>query len=235
VLSAEIATAALFAVLALFILRRSLPVLMSKEAQLLWAWALFPCIGLLAVDLFLDTHTSLIARYALAGLPAGLLLIAMALSAQTRSANWLFVAALALAWSPALFMMIEGPPRPVHPFPEMAADIKARLGESDLVIVRSIPGGVVGLARYLDPSTLLASRAVRLHDRDPDTDMPALLRGRCLVALVIAHDLGDPSPQLDWLERQAKPVRTVTFSEAPLAEIRYFRPPQGLQGAKDCG
>jgi hypothetical protein len=70
----------LFIVLVLAVATRAPRALLSRDRRLLWFWLLSTCAGPLVFDLLRGTHASLVSRYALAGLPAAMLLAGMAMS-----------------------------------------------------------------------------------------------------------------------------------------------------------
>ena len=81
-------------------LRRDRTAVFSGPRALLWLWALAACTGPVVFDLLRNTSTSLITRYALAGLPAGLLLAALAIAALPRRWGCVALALMLLAWVP---------------------------------------------------------------------------------------------------------------------------------------
>jgi hypothetical protein len=72
-----------------------------------------------------------------------------------------------------------------------------------LIIVHSIPSGVLGVARYIRTNTPIASWVVQLGQRRVPGDMERLLSGLRRVAVVKVHDMGEPSPAEAWLREHA--------------------------------
>jgi len=72
------------------------------------------------------------------------------------------------------------------------------------VIVNSIPSGVLGVARYVDPQTPIASWVVQLGVRQMPADAEALATGRCRIALVRTHNMGEDAPVESWLHANMK-------------------------------
>jgi len=222
-LASEFVLVALFAVLIIVTIRRHFFEMFSTDRLLIWAWALAACIGPVIFDILRGTNASLIARYALLGLPAGLLLVATAASWLPTKWNSAFVLLVLLAWTPGIYGTFAEPSRPWQPFPEISAELQSSLGPDDLIIVHSIPGGVLGVARYLETDTPLTSRVIRLHERDTALDMRQLVDTRCRVALVLVHDLDDPAPEDAWLKEHGRLERKVIFSDVPLPEIKFYQ------------
>jgi hypothetical protein len=223
-LAPEFALVALYTVLIIIILRRSFLELFSIDLQLLWVWVLAACFGPVIFDLLRGTNASLVARYALAGLPAGLLLVATVTSWLPRKWNTTFVLLVLIAWVPGIYGTFTKPSRPWEPFPEISAELQSGVGPDDLIIVHSIPGGVLGVARYIKTDTPIASRIIRLHERDTESDMKELVTGRCRVALILVHYLDNPAPEEGWLNEHGRLERRVIFifNDAPPAEILYY-------------
>ena len=197
-LPADLAALALWAGAAAFALRRGARALVTPEAQLVGLCALAACTGPLAFDLVRGSSASLYPRYAVLGLPMGMLLAGLLVAQLPRLARIAFVVALVAAWSPGLRALWFEPPRPAHRLPELAERLSGWRAPGDLVIVHSIPSGVIGVSRQLEPETPVLSWVQQLGVRDPD-ELEGWLAGRCRVAFVKVHGLGEPAPALDWL------------------------------------
>jgi hypothetical protein len=197
-LPADLVAMALFAGAAVFALRRRARALVTPPAQLVGLCAIAACTGPLAFDLLRGSSASLYPRYAVLGLPMGILLAGLLVAQLPRLGRVAFVAALVAAWSPGLRTLFLEPPRPAHRLPELAERLAGWRAPGDLVIVHSIPSGVIGAARYLEPETPVLSWVQQLGVRDP-RELEGWLAGRCRVAFVKVHGLGEPTPALDWL------------------------------------
>ena len=138
------------------------------------------------------------------GLPAGLLLVAEAISRLQRKARIIFLVLIMAAWLPGIRDMFTGPARAWEPFPEVGVRISAWAEPDDVVIVHSIPSGVLGVARYVETGVPIASWVVQLQQRRVPEDLKALTAGRARVALVKIHDMGEPSPAEAWLRENAR-------------------------------
>lgn len=216
----DLVTAGLYAFLTVVNFRKGLWRLWSPRRRLLWFWLVAACIGPLVFDLLRDTNASTISRYALPGLPAGMLLAGLGISRLPRRGHVAFLIMILVTWASGLRAVFAEPLRPWEPYPEVAARLTTWADPSDLIIVHSIPSGVLGVARYLHTDTPLASWVVQLGQRRVPDDMYALLAGRCRVALVKIHDMGEPSPAEAWLREHARLDRYDRLH--PFTKILYF-------------
>lgn len=215
-----VCAAGLYALLILATVRGGVRRLVLERRLLLWFWLTSVCIGPLVFDLLQSTQTSFFARYVLPGLPAGLLLAAMAISWLPRRAIAAFLLLIFLAWLPGIRDTFTGPSRDWEPFPEVGIHLTAWAKPCDLIIVHSIPSGVLGVARYLDTSTPIASWVVQLKQRRVPDDIKALTVGCRRVALVKIHDMGELSPVEAWLRENARLDREVKLYH--FTKILYF-------------
>jgi hypothetical protein len=219
--------AALFVLLALAVWRRGLRPLLSPLPRLLWFWLLFACIGPVVFDLLRGTLASLMARYALASLPAAMLLVGLALSRLAPRANAVLLALIVCAWIPGIGAVFNNP-RAWEPYIGLGREVSDWAGPGDLVIVHSIPSGVLGMTRYMDSTVPVAAWIGQLGRRRMPQDLEALLAGRSRVALVKVHHLGEPAPEEDWLRRKATLLDKRSMGPAELpAEVLYFAPTDG--------
>ena len=193
----------LYLVLGLLILGRGVSPLLSPRRRLLWVWVIATILGPLVLDFARQTSASRVERYMLPGVPAALLLLALAFNQLPRRARLPFLLLTLLAWSPGIRDMYREPPRAWEPFPTVAARLAAWKPTADVVVVESIPSGVLGVARYADPSTPIASWVVQLGGRHLPDDAVALLAGSRRVALVKTHLMGEPSTAEEWLRGHA--------------------------------
>jgi hypothetical protein len=203
-------------------LRRDRASVVAGERGLLWLWALAACIGPVVFDLLRDSSTSLITRYALAGLPGALLLVALALAALPRRTGLVGLALMVLAWAPGIWVNGRRGPRSWEPYRRVAAELRRSALPGDVVLVHAIPSGVLGIARYLDQDTPMASWVGQLGNRQVPADVAALLDGHQRVAFVRIHDVSEPAPEEAWLRAHAT---IVTESERAGAPITYFARP----------
>ena len=141
-----------------------------------------------------------------------------------------------LAWTPAIRAVVEAKvPRPRQPYRELDARLASWAATGDVVVVRSIPSGVVGVARYLDRDIPLVPWVVQLGSRRVPGDLERLLAGRRRVAVATIHNLGAEDSLVPWLDAHATPIGRDTFPRSR-AEIRYYAPSSGrdvFPGATD--
>ncbi len=174
---------------------------------LLLLWIGAACLGPLAFDLLKGTYTSAISRYALAGLPAAFLVLAAGLS-RTPKLGRVFVVLLLLAvWMPAIRNLYNHDSRSGPSFREIARSISERSSESDVVLLHSIPSGVLGIARYMDSSAPVAAWVARLGQRRVPEDVETLTTGRRRVFLVKVRTAGASVPPETFLREHATVVQ----------------------------
>jgi hypothetical protein len=203
------------------------PDMLARPAALLWATLLAACAGPLAFDLARATTTSSIPRYVLPGLPAALLLVALALSRLPPRAHLGLLGLLLVAWIPGAWKVAAARvPRPNQPYTVLDARLEAWARPGDVVLVRSIPSGVVGVARYLTHDIPIVAWVTQLETRRVPADLQRILRGRRRVALVTVHALGTSDPVGPWLSANARLLGRETFRRST-AEIQYFAPARG--------
>jgi hypothetical protein len=200
-------------------LRRDRTAVFSGPRALLWLWALAACTGPVVFDLLRNTSTSLITRYALAGLPAGLLLAALAIAALPRRWGCAALALMLLAWVPGLRAGLQRGTRSWEPYRSIDAELGRTARPGDLLLVHAIPSGVLGIARYLDPGTPMTSWVGQLGNRRVPDDIARLLDRHGRVVLVRIHDINEPAPEEAWLRANATFLGQVDRVGVP---ITYF-------------
>jgi hypothetical protein len=193
--------------LGLLLLRRGRTALVERERDLLWLWAIAACAGPVVFDLARGTFTSTISRYALAGLPAAVLLAAIAIGTLPRRGAAVAIALLVAAWLPGLHEMYGHRWRAWEPYRDVARRVGAWAGPRDLILVHSIPSGVLGIARYLPADVPMAAWVGQLGQRRVPDDLTALLDDRARVAFIRIHEVGEPAPEEDWLRAHATVLR----------------------------
>jgi 4-amino-4-deoxy-L-arabinose transferase-like glycosyltransferase len=198
--------------------------LFTGERGLVWLWVAAACTGPVVFDLMRGTNTSAIPRYALAGLPGVLVLAAVGLGRLRPAVRVAVLLAILLAWSPGVRTLLHLPYRQYEPYRQVAASLNATITADDLVLVHSIPSGVLGIARYLNGATMMASWVGQLSQRRVPADAEALTQGRAQVILVTIHEVGEPAPEEAWLQAHA---RLVDESRRQAARVSVFRPIAG--------
>jgi hypothetical protein len=221
--SADRLSAALFLLLGVGWGRHGLGPLFSRRYTLLWLWLAAACTGPLLFDLIRGTDTSSVARYALPGMPAAILLAAVALGRIGWRGRLGFLILILATWAPGIKAVFTYPSRSWEPLRTVGLRLSGWARSSDVVIVHSIPSGVLGIARYMDASAPILSWVGQLRRRNP-SDLERLLEGRRRVALVKIVDIGEPAPEEGWLRQRAKLVGGDSLRGA---QVLYFRPAQG--------
>jgi hypothetical protein len=181
-------------------------------------------VGPVVFDLLRGTYTALIPRYALAGFPAALLLAGVALGRLRARAATVLLGLIATTWSPGLRGIFHGTARAGEPYRRVAREIMARTHGDALVVVHSIPSGVAGIARYLDPSTPVAAWVAQLGQRRVPGDIATLTAGYPRVAFVRLHDVGTPTPELEWLIAHAATVDSARRENATIVYLTLAAP-----------
>jgi hypothetical protein len=248
---ADACLAGLYLLLALWIIRRGLlRRVFSRRHLLLWGWTSAAVLGPWIFDLVRHTSASLVPRYVLAGLPGALLLASLGMRQLRPQTHAAFLVLVLLAWIPGAWPLFALSSRPWAPYREVDAQLEAWAGSGDLILVHSIPSGVLGLARYLTREIPMASWIVPLGQRQVPDDLERLLTGHRRVALVQVHNLSQPSPAEPWLRSHARltrhevydastvgfttdttslpPEKLVAFRKHQLFEIFYFEPREGV-------
>jgi len=203
----------------LLLLRGGRAALFGNGRDLLWLWIVAACTGPVVFDLLRGTATSQISRYALAGVPAAMVLVALALSAMPSRPAWVATALLILTWLPGLRDLVRHRSRAGEPYHEVAERVGAWVRPNDLVLVHSIPSGVLGIARYLAPDVPMVAWVGQLGQRRVPEDVLALLKDRSRIAFVRLHEVGEPAPEEAWLRTHATVLRDERQQNATLV---YF-------------
>jgi hypothetical protein len=198
--------------------------LFSGERGLIWLWVAAACVGPVVFDLMRGTTTAAIPRYALAGLPGALVLAAVGLGVLHRAARVAVLLVILLAWSSGVRAILRLPSRQYEPYREVAASLNQTVTTDDLVLVHSIPSGVLGIARYVNGATMVASWVGQLGRRHVPADAEALTEGRAKVIVVRIHEVGEPAPEESWLRLHAK---LVDESGRQAARLSAFQPLSG--------
>jgi hypothetical protein len=238
--------AALYALLALWLLRGGqVRSLFAPDRRLVWLWVAAVVLGPWLFDLLRNTGASRIPRYVLSGLPAAMLLVAFAVQPLSDRFRAAFVALVLLGWTAGLAPIVRQPSRPGAVYGALASDLERRVRPDGVVLVHSVPSGVIALSRALtrDLPFLVWIEPLGLRRED---DLPALLRGRAQVALVQVHNIGLDSPAERWLHEHGRlterriydgrtdsltseldslpPVMRAALVAHQLVEISYFEP-----------
>ena len=197
----------------------------SAPRRLLWAWLLASLLGPVVFDQLRGTNTVNYIRYAISGMPAAHLLLAVGwarLGAATRLA---LAVAFLVPWSVGT-LNIYREYRDFEPLRRVGRILAEDARDSDLVIIHSIPSGVAGVSRYMARHEG-ATRAIavapwvgQLGRRRVPEDIASLVAGRARVRLLLIHTVGEPAPEGDWLRRNATFLGSRRFDVVPLGGRR---------------
>jgi Dolichyl-phosphate-mannose-protein mannosyltransferase len=221
---ANIVAAGLYGLVILFTLRQGASRLFRARPRLLWLWVLGAVLGPVVFDLAAHTSRSLVVRYALPGLPAAIMLVALGISNLPKRAYVAFLILIPFIWLPGVRKVFAEPARSWEPFPQLSARLNTWAKSQDLIIVHSIPSGVVGVARYMAADTPVVSWVVQLKQRRVPDDIQRLASAYQRVALVKVHDLNEPSAAEDWLlQNKVLQLREKLHASPDVtSEILYF-------------
>ena len=232
----------------LLLYRGRLAQLFTADRLLVWCWVAAVVLGPYLLDLVRHTGASRIPRYVIAALPGALVLASLAAwpLGPRRLAG--FAGLILLAWTAGLWPQLRTPRRPGAVYPALAAALNRWATPGDVVLVHSVPSGVIGLSRALQRDLPFLVWIEPLGRRQV-SDLPALLEGHGRVALVQVHNIALASPAEPWLRRHSRladrrfydgttdalssdlesltPDMRTALLEHRLVEIVYFEPMAG--------
>jgi 4-amino-4-deoxy-L-arabinose transferase-like glycosyltransferase len=219
--TAGTAALALFAVVAVAMAWRLRSRMFHGCRVFLWLWFIAACAAPLAFDLAQHTYMVAVPRYAIAALPAAYLLAAVGLACLGRRTKLIMLALIVLAWAPNLLSIYGNRSRNWQPIRQLSRAANADGTPSDLILVHSIPSGVLGISRYANESAALASWVGQLGTRRVPESIHKLAAGRTRIVFVKVHAVREPAPEEQWLRANA-----VVFHETRLnwGRIVDFRP-----------
>jgi hypothetical protein len=180
---------------------------LSRNRLLLALLFASACAGPLVFDRLQHTYTIAVPRYAIAALPAAYLLAAAGIACLRQWGRIAVLCLIVLAWTPNLWIMNRDP-SPWLPIREISRAMSTNGSASDLILVHSIPSGVLGVARYASGPAAMASWVGQLGTRRVPESLQQLAAGRTRILFVKLHEVGEPAPEEDWLRANA-----VTFQE----------------------
>ena len=208
------------AVAAIAIIRLRLSIF-NERLIFLGLWFVAACAAPAVIDLLQDTYVTNPPRYALGGLPAAYLLAAVGFGCVGRRTRLGLLALLALAWAPAIVDLYQLRSRTKEdPFRELVRTITPTGSHTDLVLVHSIPSGVIGVARYLEAPMDVASWVARLGTRKVPESLTSLAAGRSRILLLKVHNVGELAPEENWLRENASILQEMKVEKATLIEFR---------------
>ena len=190
--------------------------LCSGRRLLVWLWLAAALAGPLAFDVLMGTYVTARPRYAIAGLPAAMLLAGLALGRLSPPTRVVALVLIATAWAPGI-RDLYAKEADWEQFREVASMVDA--DAPDVIIVHSIPSGVLAVARYMRTETPVASWVGHLGQRRVPEDVEALTVGAGRVVLVKVHALGAPASQETWLRANAEPSGETTVQDATIVRF----------------
>ena len=199
----------------------------SHRPLLIWLWLAAACVGPLIFDVLRHTTTTEIPRYVLPGMPAAILLAALLIRQLPPMFHAGMLACIVLAWLPGIRRVVHSNlARPWQPYTELDARLEAWARPGDVVLITSIPSGLLGVARYLRADIPIAPWVSQLGVREVPTDIERLVSGRSRVAYVRIHSVGGSVAPEEWLRSNGRLLGREEFPRSS-ARVLYFEPPEG--------
>lgn len=188
-------------VLAAFWRLKGQPMAPRRMLPALWFAAVLA--GPFVFDFLQGTYTAAVPRYTLAALPAACLLLSLALGCFTPWLRWGLLILLLTAWAPCHRSILNLKTRSGFPIHEVVRLVGNKPTQEDIVIVHSIPSGVLGVARYYQGNAPIIPWVGQLGTRSVPESIESMVDGRKRIYLIRIHDVGQPAPELDWLRENA--------------------------------
>ncbi len=186
-----------------------------------YGWLIAAWLGPLLFDALRGTYTVAVPRYALAGLPAAFALAGLALSRLPPRASLVVLLGILASWASGGRHLYSNPSRSWSPTREVARVVERDCGGGDLVLVHSIPSGLLSVVRYVERPLSIAAWIGQLGQRTVPASLAELARGREHLLFVRLHEVGEPAPEEDWLRAHATVIREI---REETAEIVQFGP-----------
>jgi hypothetical protein len=130
---------------------------------------------------------------------------------------------IVIVWAPNVLSIYRNG-SPWLPMRDIAHAASANSGVSDLMLVHSIPSGVLNIARYANGPAAMASWIEQLGNRRIPESLDSLMTGRMRNIFVKVHEAGASAPEEDWLRANAVVSRETHLG---LGTIVDFRPRRG--------
>jgi uncharacterized membrane protein len=215
------AAIALFALVTAAVALRLRFQMFNDRRLFLWFWFVAACSAPSVIDVLQGTFVANHARYVFAGMAAAYLLVAVMLAHLGFQARVFVLFLVALLWASPLVNIYRKQWRGRQPFRQVARAVIKTGNTSDLILIHSIPAGVLGLARYLDGPVQLASWIQQLGTRRVPESLHSLVTGRQRILFVrVEHALRESKPEEDWLRANARMVEEKHFESVTVMEFR---------------
>jgi len=187
---------------------------------MLWLWFGIAAVTPSIVDLVHGTYFANNPRYTVSALPAAYLLAGMGIACFSKRTAPVVLAMILVSWSDAIAKIYRQNSRSGEPFRAIAQAVVSDGTSSDLILVHSIPSGVLGVARYSDSNTFIAAWVQQLGKRTVPDSIQKLVAGRSRVLFVLAHPLGEPRPEEQWLRAMSVVGRDDWTERIKIIEFR---------------
>ena len=194
---------------------------LEGKRMLLWLWLAAAIAGPFAVDLLRNTYVSAVPRYATAGMPAAILLVALGLARLTRTAQVVAILLVVAGWQSGMRAVYRLQSRNAQPIRELARQVAEQ--PPDLLILHGIPSAVAGFARYLPRDIPTLSWVGQLDVRRAPGDIQSAIAGRHTVMLIDVHSVEAPTDDIDWLRSHSREISEPLPPVALYNTLRVFR------------
>ena len=191
----------------------------GRQRLLLWLLFATACAGPVLFDLVQHTYTVAVPRYAVAALPGAYLLAAVGLACLDLRIRLIMLILILLTWVPDISSIYHNR-FPSLPMREIAHAASVNGRPTDLILVHSIPSGVLGIARYANGPAGLASWVGRLGTRRVPESVQALSAGRTRIILVRVHEGREPAPEEQWLRTNAMICKETRIGSARIVDFQ---------------
>jgi hypothetical protein len=215
-----VAALMLFGIIAVILVWRLRLRLFHPRLALVWLPFAAACAGPALFDLLRHTYTVAVPRYAIAALPGACLLAALGLACLKSRIRMFMLLLIALVWAPNALSIYRLRARTFEPFREVAKAVSDGDTVSDLILVHSIPSGVLGIARYANGPAMIASWVGQLRNSQVPEAVNTLAAGRKRILFVKIHEVGEAAPEEDWLRANAVVFRERRIQAAAIIEFR---------------
>lgn len=186
---------------------------------ILWLAFAAACAGPLLFDLIRHTYTVAVPRYAIAALPAAYLLAGLGFASLRLPARGVLLVLILGAWAPGV-LSIYRDRSPWTSIRKISRAASVGSGPLDLILVHSIPSGVLGVARYANGPAAIASWVGQLGMRQVPGSLQRLAAGRKRILFVKVHEVGEPAPEEDWLRANATIAKEVHLRSGTFIDFR---------------
>jgi hypothetical protein len=187
---------------------------------LLWMWLIASCGAPIVIDALQHTYLTSNPRYTIDGLPAACLVAGIGLGALKPRIRIPALILILFAWTMPVVNIYLQRSRSGDPLKLLAGAVNSEAHSTDLILIHSIPSGVLGVARYTNGSLNMASWVGPLGTRHVPDSLLTLAGGRKRIRLVKVHLLREPLPEEEWLRTNAVLSDEVSFDYGSILDFR---------------